>query len=276
MSKLYIVGTPIGNLGDISPRALETLESVDFIAAEDTRVTLKLLSHFGIKKPLISYFQHNMAERSDMIIGRIATGESCALVSDAGMPAISDPGEILVRLAHEAGIPVCAVPGASAAVTALCLSGMPSGRFCFEGFLSTNPRTRREHLAELKTERRTMIFYEAPRKLVKTLKDMLACFGDREITLAREITKLYEEAIKTTLSGAAARYENEQPRGEFVLIIAGAELENTNAELTIEDVAAHARGLVQSGESAANAAKQAVKDTPYSKSDVYKLILKDR
>ena len=276
MSELYIVGTPIGNLGDISPRALETLKSVDFIAAEDTRVTLKLLNHFGIKKPLISYFQHNMAERSDMIIGRIAAGESCALVSDAGMPAISDPGEILVRLAHDAGITVCVVPGASAAISALCLSGMPSGRFCFEGFLSTNPRTRREHLAELKTEQRTMIFYEAPRKLQKTLKDMLASFGDREITLAREITKLHEETIKTTLSGAAARYETEQPRGEFVLILAGAEPERPDAGLTIDDVAAYARGLMQGGESAANAAKRAVKDTPYSKSDIYKLLVKDR
>ena len=269
---LYIVGTPIGNLGDISPRALDTLRAADFIAAEDTRVTLKLLNHFEIKRPLVSYYQHNMAERSDAIIARIAAGESCALVSDAGMPAISDPGEVLVRLAHDAGITVCAAPGPSAAVTALCLSGMPGGRFCFEGFLSTNPRSRREHLTSLKTERRTMIFYEAPRKLIGTLRDMLEYFGDRPLAIGRELTKLHEEIIKTTLSQALTTYEITPPRGEFVLIIAGVEEEERESDMTIEDVAAHARRLMQEGASASSAAKQAVKDTPFGKSDVYKMI----
>ena len=202
MSKLYVVGTPIGNLGDFSPRAVETLESVDFIAAEDTRVTLKLLNHFGIKKSMVSYFEHNKRERGEQITSRILGGESCALVTDAGMPAISDPGEDLVRLCHEKGIKVESVPGPCAFTTALALSGFPSGRFTFEGFLSVNKPSRREHLQSLENETRTMLFYEAPHKLGATLRDMNKAFGNREIAIVREITKLHEEVIRTTLDEA--------------------------------------------------------------------------
>jgi 16S rRNA (cytidine1402-2'-O)-methyltransferase len=209
--KLYVVGTPIGNLSDFSPRAVETLEKVDFIAAEDTRVTVKLLNHFEINKPMLAYYEHNKMQRGGDIIARLLGGEDCALVSDAGMPAISDPGEDLVRLCHENGIPVESVPGPSALITALAISGMKSGRFCFEGFLSVNKPSRRAHLAELKTEPRTMIFYEAPHKLPATLKDMLEAFGDRKIALCREITKLNEEMgqnIAKAGNGAYIRVDN--------------------------------------------------------------------
>ena len=202
MSKLYIVGTPIGNLGDFSPRAVETLSNCDFIAAEDTRVTVKLLNHFGIKKNMVSYFEHNRRERGEMIVSRMLAGETCALVTDAGMPAISDPGEDLVKLCHDNGIKVESVPGPCAFTTALALSGMPSGRFTFEGFLSVNKPSRREHLDSLKNETRTMLFYEAPHKLGATLKDMYSTFGDREIAIVREITKVHEQVIKITLSKA--------------------------------------------------------------------------
>ena len=219
---LYLVGTPIGNLGDISPRALETLESVDFIAAEDTRVTLKLLNHFGIRKPLICYFEHNRAEMGEKLLDRLLAGESCALVTDAGMPAISDPGEDIVRRCAEEGVPVLGVPGPSALVTALALSGLPTQRFCFEGFLAVSGKSRREHLESLRGEKRTMIFYEAPHKLLRTLQDLLDFFGDRDVALCRELTKLHEEVIRTTLSGAVARFSETPPRGEFVLVLRGA------------------------------------------------------
>ena len=212
--KLYVVGTPIGNLSDFSPRAIETLKKVDFIAAEDTRVTVKLLNHFNISKPMLAYYEHNKMQRGGDIIARLLSGEDCALVSDAGMPAISDPGEDLVRMAYENGIPVESVPGPSALITALAVSGMKSGRFCFEGFLSVNKPSRRAHLNEVKTETRTMIFYEAPHKLPATLKDMLEAFGDRKIALVRELTKLHEEVIHTTLKEAAEMYTEEtKPRG---------------------------------------------------------------
>ena len=219
--KLYVVGTPIGNLGDFSPRAVETLEKVDFIAAEDTRVTLKLLNHFGIKKEMVSYFEHNKRDRGEIITARILSGEDCAICTDAGMPAISDPGEDLVRLCHKLGIQVESVPGPTAFATALALSGMEVGRFTFEGFLSVSKKSRREHLEELTDEKRTMVFYEAPHKLKNTLQDMYKYFGDREISLVREITKVHEEVIKTTLAEAINRYEDEKPKGEFVLIVAG-------------------------------------------------------
>lgn len=222
MSCVYLVPTPIGNLGDITARALEILSAVDFIAAEDTRVARKLLSHFNIKKPVISCFEHNEAARCSEIIERVANGESCALVSDAGTPAISDPGELVVENCIERGIAVISLPGACAAVCALAASGMPTNRFCFEGFLSVNKKNRREHLESLKNETRTMVFYEAPHKLLRTLHDMYAVFGDRKITLCRELTKIHEEYIRTTLSGAISYYEKTGPRGEFVLIIAGA------------------------------------------------------
>ena len=199
-------GTPIGNLGDLSPRAEETLRTADFIAAEDTRVTLKLLNHFGIKKPMVSYFEHNKRERGEQICERILQGETCVLVSDAGMPAISDPGELLVAQCAEKGIPVWVVPGPSAVVSALAVSGLPTGRFTFEGFLSVNKKSRREHLQQVRQEYRTMVFYEAPHKLSATLQDMLEAFGDRRIAIVRELTKVHEEVIRTTLAQAAARF----------------------------------------------------------------------
>ncbi|MBR4867039.1 MAG: 16S rRNA (cytidine(1402)-2'-O)-methyltransferase [Clostridia bacterium] len=218
---LYVVTTPIGNLSDLTPRALEVLEKVDFVAAEDTRVGGSLLAHFGIKKPLVSYYEHNKRERGEMIIARILEGESCALISDAGTPAISDPGEDLAKLCVERGVKVSPIPGVSALITALSASGMPSGRFCFEGFLSMSKKSRREHLSDLVGERRTMIFYEAPHKLRATLDDFYKTFGDRKIVLARELTKLHEEFIHTTLSGAIEYYKDVNPKGEFVLILEG-------------------------------------------------------
>ena len=200
---LYLVPTPIGNLGDISPRAKKTLAEADFIAAEDTRVSLKLLNHLELKKPLVSYYEHNKNESGPRIVERLLAGESCALVTDAGSPAISDPGEDLVALCAKAGVCVCAIPGPCAAVTALSVSGLPTGRFCFEGFLSTNKKSRREHLDSLKSERRTMIFYEAPHKLQNTLKDLTDAFGpERRISLCRELTKLHEQILRMTLGEA--------------------------------------------------------------------------
>ena len=212
---LYVVGTPIGNLSDFSPRAVETLEAVDFIAAEDTRVTLKLLNHFGVKKPLVSYFEHNKRDHGEKILARLEAGENCALVSDAGMPAISDPGELLVAQCAERGIPVLVVPGPSAVVSALAISGLPTGRFTFEGFLSVNKKSRRDHLDEVKDERRTMIFYEAPHKLYATLRDMLDAWGDRRIAIVRELTKIHEEVIRTTLSEAVRRSKDDPFKGEI-------------------------------------------------------------
>lgn len=273
MSKLYIVGTPIGNLGDFSPRAVETLESCDFIAAEDTRVTVKLLNHFGIKKNMVSYFEHNRRERGEMIVARILAGESCALVTDAGMPAISDPGEDLVKLCHENGIKVESVPGPCAFTTALALSGMPSGRFTFEGFLSVNKPSRREHLDSLVNETRTMLFYEAPHKLVATLKDMYSVFGDREIAIVREITKLHEEVIKTTLSRAAELYGEGGLKGEIVLVIHGAEVQKNDEKLTLEDAVALAKKSAENGLSLSEAAKQVAKISGFRKGEIYKNLL---
>lgn len=269
---LYIVGTPIGNLGDLSPRAVEILSSVDFIAAEDTRVTLKLLTHFGIKKPLISYFEHNKLERGEIVLARVEAGENCAQVSDAGMPAISDPGELLVRQAHERGIPVVAVPGPSAVITALAVSGLPTGRFTFEGFLSVNKKSRREHLAEVKNEHRTMVFYEAPHKLLTTLTDMLAAWGDRPLALVRELTKIHEEVRRTTLSEAVAYYTENPPRGEFVLVIAGAPQQAEQQAETLEDAVKLAQSLIDGGAAASAAAKEAASVTGYKKNEIYRLL----
>ena len=228
---LYVVTTPIGNLADMTPRAVEVLGKVDFVAAEDTRVGGSLLAHFDIHKPLVSYYEHNKCERGEIITARILAGESCALITDAGTPAVSDPGEDLAALCVEKGIKVSPIPGVSALITALSASGMPSGRFCFEGFLSVNKKSRREHLASLKDETRTMIFYEAPHKLRTTLDDLFAAFGDRKLVMARELTKLHEEFIHTTLSGAVELYKDVSPRGEYVLILAGKPAEET-AELS--------------------------------------------
>ena len=211
--KLYLVGTPIGNLGDLSPRGEQALRDADFIAAEDTRVTMKLLNHFDIRKPLVSYFEHNKYASGAKILERIIAGENCALVTDAGMPAISDPGEELVRMCAESGVEVLVVPGPAALVSAVALSALPSGRFCFEGFLSTANKSRREHLESLRGEKRTMIFYEAPHKLMRTLEDMKATFGaDRRIALCRELTKLHEQTIRTTLGEAVEYFPQRRPR----------------------------------------------------------------
>ena len=269
--KLFIVGTPIGNLGDLSPRAVETLSSVDFIAAEDTRVTLKLLNHFDIKKEMVSYFEHNKRERGEIITDRILAGENCAIVTDAGMPAISDPGEDLVRLCHERGIKVESVPSATALTTALALSGMDTGRFTFEGFLSVAKKSRYEHLEELKNEKRTMVFYEAPHKLLNTLKDFSKYFGDRKIALVREITKLHEEVIRTTVDSAIEKYTETSPKGEFVLILEGKKDEEE--PLTLEEAVETAKKLVRSGMSVNEAAKEIASSTPYKKNEIYKALL---
>ena len=270
---LYLVGTPIGNLSDFSPRAKEILSTVDFIACEDTRVTLKLLNHFAIHKPLVSYYEHNRAASGERILARLLAGESCALVTDAGMPAISDPGEDLVRLAAENDIVVSTVPGPNAAVTALAASGLPTQRFCFEGFLSTAARSRSDHLNALKNEQRTMIFHEAPHKLLRTLQDMLRVWGDRDIALCRELTKLHEEIHRTTLSEAVAHYEQTPPRGEFVLVIRGADPERP-AAATPEEAAALALRLAdENGLKLREAAGLAARQTGLAKNDIYALLI---
>ena len=269
--KLYIVGTPIGNLSDFSPRAIETLKNADFLAVEDTRVTVKLLNHFGIKKEMLAYYEHNKNSKGNLIIERLLNGESCALVSDAGMPAISDPGEDLVKAAYENGIEVESVPGPSAVITALAISGMPSGRFCFEGFLTMNKIGRREHLNSLKTEKRTMIFYEAPHKLIATLNDMLATFGDRKIAIVRELTKLHESVFHTTLSEAVEYYTQNAPRGEFVLIVNGIKEEVT--VYSLDDALKIANRLIAEGQSTSCAAKEAANITGLKKGDIYKSLL---
>ena len=271
---LYLVPTPIGNLGDISLRCRETLENADFIAAEDTRVTLKLLNHLGIKKSLVSYYEHNKATQGSRIVERILAGETCALVSDAGSPAISDPGEDLVKQCAAAGIPVCAIPGPCAAITALSISGQATGRFCFEGFLSTAKKSRREHLDALRKEQRTMIFYEAPHKLLTTLTDLREVFGgDRPISLCRELTKLHEEVVRTTLAEAVARYTETPPKGEFVLIVAGAPAEQQEAP-SETDAAARVSQLMAEGVSRKDAVKQAAKELGLPKNVVYDIALK--
>ncbi|MBR2937604.1 MAG: 16S rRNA (cytidine(1402)-2'-O)-methyltransferase [Oscillospiraceae bacterium] len=266
---LYLVPTPIGNLSDISVRCRETLEQADFIAAEDTRVSLKLLNHLGIKKSLVSYYEHNKAFKGNVIVDRILAGETCALVSDAGSPAISDPGEDLVKQCAEAGITVCAIPGPCAAITALSISGQATGRFTFEGFLSTAKKSRREHLESLLNEQRTMIFYEAPHKLLTTLEDMAAAFGpDRPISLCRELTKLHEEVIRTTLGGAVDLYTQQPPKGEFVLVLAGAEPKVQEAA-TPEDAAKRVAALMEGGMSRKDAIKQAAQELNLPKNVVY-------
>ena len=272
---LYLVPTPIGNLGDISARCRETLEQADFIAAEDTRVSIKLLNHLGIKKSLVSYFEHNKATKGNVIVERILAGETCALVSDAGSPAISDPGEDLVKQCAEAGIPVCAIPGPCAVITALSISGQSTGRFCFEGFLSTAKKSRREHLECLRQETRTMVFYEAPHKLLTTLEDMAEIFGpERSISLCRELTKLHEEVIRTTLGAAIDKYTQAPPKGEFVLVVAGApEVKKETA--TTADAAARVATLMESGLSRKDAIKQTAQELKLPKNAVYNAALQE-
>ena len=271
---LYLVATPIGNLSDISQRALKVLENVDFVAAEDTRNTGKLLAYFEISKPLVSYFEHNKRERGEIILQRLKNGESCALVTDAGTPAISDPGEDLVRLCAENGVTVTSIPGCCACVNALALSALPTGRFCFEGFISTNKNERLERLNTLKTDTRTTIFYEAPHKLIKTLEDLLNIFGDRKIALCRELTKINEEIIRTTLSGAIVYYQENAPRGEYVLVVEGcseSELKNDAfwAKMSIEE---HVEHYVAQGMKKMDAIKAVAKDRDVPKSEIYKIV----
>lgn len=270
--RLTLVGTPIGNLSDFSPRAVEALRACDFVAAEDTRVTLRLLNHFEIKKPLVSYFEHNKRQRGEQICARLEAGESAVLVSDAGMPAISDPGEDLVALCYEKGIPVGVAPGPSAVVTALAVSGLPCGRFTFEGFLSMNRRGRREHLDSLRDERRTMVFYEAPHKLPSTLEDLLETLGDRRLAIVRELTKVHEEVIRTTLREAAVRFRQESPRGEIVLVIEGAAPRKAEAP-TLEEAAALAAALAEEGAALSEAARRAAAQTGLRKGDIYRLLV---
>ena len=268
--KLYCVGTPIGNLEDLSPRAQRILNSVDFIAAEDTRVTLKLLNHFEIKKELVSYYEHNKKEKGAYLISRMLKGENMALVTDAGMPAISDPGEDIVREAHKNGIEVIAVPGPVAFATALCVSGMPSGRFCFEGFLSVNKPSRKKHLEEIKNEKRTLIFYEAPHKLISTLSDLLGALGNREISVVKELTKIHESVFNTDLEKALRYFTENPPKGEYVLIIKGKEEEERT--FTLEDAVKIAKKYISEGSGISAASKSAAQITGIKKSDIYREI----
>lgn len=266
---LYLVPTPIGNLGDISLRARQTLENADFIAAEDTRVSLKLLNHLEIKKPLVSYYEHNKTFKGGRIVERILAGETCALVSDAGSPAISDPGEDLVKECAAAGITVCAIPGPCAAITALSISGQSTGRFCFEGFLSMSKKSRREHLDSLRAEKRTMIFYEAPHKLMNTLEDMVEVFGaERPVSFCRELTKLHEEVIRTTLGEAIVHFTETPPKGEFVLVVAGAP-EEAKELPTATDAAGRVNELISQGLSRKDAIKQTAQELGLPKNAVY-------
>lgn len=269
MSKLYVVGTPIGNLSDMSPRAVETLSEVDFIAAEDTRVTLKLLNHFDIKKPMISYYEHNKRERGEIICERILAGESCAIVTDAGMPCISDPGEDLIKLCEQKGIPTVVVPGPSAVVSALAVSGLETGRFCFEGFLSVNKKSRREHLEALRNESRTMIFYEAPHKLPTTLRDLYEFFGERKLSIVREITKLHEEVIRTNTKCAAEVLADSGIKGEIVLVLEGRKPDDED-EYTLEQAVELARRLIEGGSRVNDAAREAASVTGFKKNEIYK------
>ena len=272
--RLYVVGTPIGNLSDFSPRAVETLKEADFIAAEDTRVTVKLLNRFDIHTPMLSYHKYNARERGEEICSRIISGESCAIVTDAGMPCISDPGEQLVRSCIDSGIEVCAVPGPTAAMSAVAISGLPTGRFTFEGFLSVNKLSRREHLNSLLREKRTMIFYEAPHKLPATLADMYEAFGDREISIVREITKLHEQVIHTTLRDASEKYADGSLKGEIVLVIRGCGEEEQQPE-TIESAVMLAKTRMEKGASASAAAKEAAELTGFKKGQIYKLLIEN-
>ena len=273
---LYLVATPIGNLGDLSPRAVETLAAVDFIAAEDTRVSLKLLNHFQIKKPQVGYHVHNHVSAGQTVLARLLAGESCALVTDAGTPAVSDPGEDLVRLCGEHGVTVLSIPGCCAAVNALAVSGLPTGRFTFEGFLSVSKKSRREHLESLRNERRTMIFHEAPHKLRSTLADFCETFGpERRIALCRELTKLHEETRRCTLGEAAAYYEETAPRGEYVLVVAGASPEAV-AAVSLEEGAAQVLALVEAGARLKDAAREVADHTGLGKNELYAAALERR
>ena len=271
--KLYVVGTPIGNLGDMTYRAVETLKNVDFICAEDTRVTVKLLNHFDIKKHLVSYHEHSVKQVSEEIIERMISGETCAVVSDAGMPCISDPGEDLVKRCIENDIPIEVVPGPTAMASAVAISGISPSRFSFEGFLSVTKKQRFAHLEEAAKDTHTLIFDEAPHKLTATLSDMLEYFGDRKISICRELTKIHEEVIRTNISKAIEYYSDKNPKGEFVLVVEGASQEKINNEITIDDAVIRAQKLISNGMKLSDACKEAAKITGFKKSDIYSRII---
>ncbi|MDR1467480.1 MAG: 16S rRNA (cytidine(1402)-2'-O)-methyltransferase [Oscillospiraceae bacterium] len=273
--KLIILGTPIGNLGDFSPRGVQTLKDADFIAAEDTRVTRKLLNYFGIHKPLVSYFHYNESHKTDILLKRILKGENCVIVSDAGMPTISDPGENLICECAKNNIRVEVVPGPSALIAALAVSALPTGRFTFEGFLSTNKRVRNLHLEDLKDEKRTMIFYEAPHKLLKTIKSLFEALGDRRISISREITKIYEEVARITLKEALEKYKEKPPKGECVIVIEGKEDCDDLQGTDVEDAIEIAKDLISKGNSMSKAAKLAASKTNLLKNDIYRGLLKE-
>ena len=273
---LYLVATPIGNLDDFSPRALATLRAVDFIAAEDTRVSVKLLNYFGVQKPLVSYHEHNHVTAGQSVLRRLLSGEDCALVTDAGTPAISDPGEELVKLCAENGVNVIAIPGCCAAVNALAVSGLPTGRFAFEGFLTVNKKSRRERLEALRTEERTMIFHEAPHKLRATLADLREAFGaERRIALCREMTKLHEETLRMTLGEAVAYYESVAPRGEYVLVVEGAAPVAETA-VSLSEAVAEVLERYRDGERLKDAAAEISRRTGFPKNRLYAAALEER
>lgn len=276
MGTLYVVGTPIGNLGDMTYRAVETLEKVDFICAEDTRVSAKLLNYFEIKAPLVSYHEHNAAQVGAGICDRLAAGESAAIITDAGMPCISDPGELLVKMCAQRGIKVEVVPGPSAVISGLAISGLDTRRFQFEGFLPVAKKQRSEQLAQASKSTHTLIFYEAPHKLQGTLEDMLTFFGDRKISLCRELTKLHEEVIRTTLAQAVQMYREVKPKGEFVLVIEGAKDSELSPAETIEQALEQVKTLMQKGMRGADACRQIAKATGFSKGELYTKLLEEK
>ena len=275
--KLYLCATPIGNLGDITARTLECLKQVDIIAAEDTRNSMKLMTHFDIHTPLTSYHEYNKYDKADKLVGELLAGKDIALITDAGTPAISDPGEVLVRKCQEAGVGVTSLPGPSAVITALTLSGLPTRRFAFEGFLPQDKTERREILKELKDEYRTVVLYEAPHHLINTLSELNEYFGDRKLTIARELTKKHEEILKFTVCEALSYYEHEEPRGEFVLVLEGRDRQKAEAEKRAfyEEMSPkeHVEKYISEGMDRKTAMKQAAKDRGVSKRDIYNALL---
>mgnify|MGYP004628383961 FL=1 len=268
---LYLIGTPIGNLEDITLRQLRMLEEVDFICAEDTRVTLKLLNRYEIKKQLVSFHEHRSHADAMRIIERLQNGENCGIVTDAGMPCISDPGEVLVKLCAENSIDVKVVPGPSAVVSAVALAGLSGGRYTFEGFLPVPKKERSERLEMLKGETADMVFYEAPHKLKNTLSDLKSAFGERKIALCRELTKVHEEVIRTTIGGAIDYYSANEPKGEYVLVVGGAD-NSGGEEITLEQAVEQVKRLIEMGERPVDACKAVAKETPYRKGELYSAV----
>ena len=275
IGKLYLVATPIGNLSDVSDRVVDTLKNTDFIAAEDTRVSRKLLTHFGIKKPLLCYRKHNSRDAGDEILSRILSGKNCALVTDAGTPGISDPGEEMVHLCVDSGVCVEVIPGPCALICALTLSGFPASRFVFEGFLPSEKKKRLEVLRELINEKRTMVFYEAPHKLLRTLTDMHKVFGERQISISREITKMYEETLRFTLSAAIEHFTNNLPRGEFSLVLEGIDFTDAaSSSMKFDEAISSALRYIGAGMSVRDAVKRAALESGCSRNDLYNTVIK--